>query len=75
MELEILFEACDFHRIGNLVTKGMFTHVKRKCNVVWDWILHADDIVLSAKPPFCEVKIRMIRGIEQFSLQEPALGL
>lgn len=50
IELEILFEAWNFHTVADLVTKGVFTHVKRKCNVAWDWILCLGDIVLSTKP-------------------------
>lgn len=66
MELEILFEAFNFHRIGNLATKGVFTHVKRKCNVVWDWILHADDIVLSAKPPSVRSRLEWLGAQNNF---------
>lgn len=66
MELEILFEACNFHRIGNLVTKGVFTHVKRKRNVVWDWILHADDIVFSTKPPSVRSRLEWLGAQNNF---------
>lgn len=69
MELEILFEAWNFHLATNLFTKQVFNHVMRKWNLAWDWVLHPDNIALSAKP-FCEVKIRKIRGQEQLFLQE-----
>lgn len=74
MELEILFEAWSFHTVANLVTEGMFTHVKRKWNVAWGWILHPDGSVLIIKP-HCEVKIRKIKGTEQFFFEEQALDL
>lgn len=69
MELEILFEAWNFHLATNLFTKEVFNHVMRKWNLAWDWVLHPDNIALSAKP-FYEVKITKIRGQEQFLLQK-----
>ena len=52
----------------------MYTHVKRKWNVAWGWILHPDGSVLSIKP-HCEVKIRKIKGTEQFFFEEQVLDL
>lgn len=73
MELEILFEAWNFHLATNLLTKEVFNHVMRKWNLACDWVLHPDNIALSTKP-FCEVKIRKIRGQEHFFLQKKTPG-